>query len=234
MPTAPAPTPTPAPTIVPSPTPAAGQPTGAKKEVGIVSSKDNTLYQSNTGDLSNGAGEYLFVGRTNSGPVRRAVIAFDLASGLPAGAKVTSATLTMHMSKSQSGGTAVRLHRIAADWGEGKSKGAGEQGGGAAAAPGDATWIHRFFDSQKWARAGADFADTDSASVVVSLTGAYTWSSTAQLVADVQGWVDDPTKNFGWILIGDEANTQSTKRFDSREAADQSLRPMLTIEFVAP
>ncbi|MBI4220511.1 MAG: DNRLRE domain-containing protein [Chloroflexi bacterium] len=198
-----------------------------------MASKDNTLYQSGSGALSNGAGESLFVGRTNSGQVRRLVVAFDLASAVPAGAKVTSVRLVMNMSKSQADGTTVQLHRISASWGEGTSRAGGEQGGGGSAAPGDATWVHRSFDTQKWSREGGDFAEAASASVVVGLLGKYTWGSTPQMVVDAQAWVDDPARNFGWILIGDENNTQTTKRFDSREAAAAAQRPTLTIGFVA-
>ena len=38
----------------------------------IEASQDNTLYESAQGSLSNGAGESLFVGRTNSGEIGRA------------------------------------------------------------------------------------------------------------------------------------------------------------------
>jgi hypothetical protein len=162
------------------------------------------------------------------------VVAFDLAAALPAGAKVTSVRLVLNMSKSQSDGTAVRLHRVTASWGEGTSKAGGEQGGGGSATPGDATWVHRSFDTQKWNKEGGDFVEAASASVVVGLIGRYAWGSNPQMVADVQAWIDDPATNFGWILIGDENSTQTTKRFDSREAAAAPQRPTLTIGFVAP
>ena len=199
----------------------------------MLASKDNTLYQTGSGALSNGAGEYLFVGRNNSGQARRAAIAFDIASTVPAGAKVISVRLVMTMSKSQADGTEIRLHRLVADWGEGTSKASGEQGGGWSAAPGDATWVHRSFDSQKWLKQGGDFAESSSASTVVGLPNEYAWGSTQEMVTDVQGWLDDPTKNFGWILIGDENNIQTTKRFHSRETGAAAQRPTLTIEFVA-
>ena len=46
--------------------------------VTIAPNKDNTLYESATGSLSNGAGEHFFVGRTDvisGGAIRRGVIA---------------------------------------------------------------------------------------------------------------------------------------------------------------
>uniref|UniRef100_UPI0035B4BD31 DNRLRE domain-containing protein n=1 Tax=Promineifilum sp. TaxID=2664178 RepID=UPI0035B4BD31 len=100
--------------------------------------KDNTLYESATGALSNGAGQYLFAGQTANDLTRRAALAFDL-SGLPAGATVTAATLTLSMSKTIAGETPVTLHALQKAWGEGASDALGEEGAGAAALTGDAT-----------------------------------------------------------------------------------------------
>ena len=72
------------------------------------SSKDNTLYESTAGNLSNGAGVGMFVGATDNGSIRRALIAFDL-SAIPSGAVVTEVALTLHMSRTVSGGEAVSL-----------------------------------------------------------------------------------------------------------------------------
>jgi hypothetical protein len=198
-----------------------------------TSSKDNTLYQSSSASLSNGAGEYMFVGRTNSGMLRRAVVAFDLTGKVPAGSKVVSGTLTLHMSRSQTGGIRVRLHRLNADWGEAGSRAGGEQGGGAPPETGDVTWTHRFFGGQTWSAPGGDFASAESGAIMVDQIGAYSWSS-PQTGSDVQTWVDDPSRNFGWILIGNEANTQTTKRFYTRQFSSEGYRPTLRIEFVAP
>jgi hypothetical protein len=199
----------------------------------VTAAKDNTLYQSSSGSLSNGAGEYMFVGRTYSGMLRRAVVAFDLTGKVPAGSKVVSATLTLHLSKSQAGGIRVRVHRLNADWGEAGSRAGGEQGGGTTPQPGDVTWTHRFSGGQTWGFPGGDFVSAESGAIVVDQIGAYSWS-TAQLLSDVQAWVADASKNFGWVLIGDEANTQTTKRFYTRQFSSEGSRPALRIEFVAP
>jgi len=50
--------------------------------VSLQASKDNSLY-SESGSLSNGAGNYFFAGRTNSGNTRRGLIAFDVAAATP-------------------------------------------------------------------------------------------------------------------------------------------------------
>jgi hypothetical protein len=37
------------------------------------------------------------------------------------------------------------------------------------------------------------------------------------MVADVQQWLDQPASNFGWIIIGNESQSGTSKRFNSRE-----------------
>ena len=42
------------------------------------------------------------------------------------------------------------------------------------------------------------------------------WSS-GQMAADVQSWLDTPSQNYGWTVIGNETQIQTTKRFGTRE-----------------
>lgn len=204
--------------------------------VTIPAARDNTLYESESGALSNGAGQHLFAGLTaakTGNLARRGVIAFDLDGALPEGATILSVELELNMSRSISGDQAVALHELQRDWGEGASDAAGEEGAGANATTGDATWLHTFFNSDTWSAAGGDFNPTASASTTVGGVGQYSWSS-AQLTADVQGWVDDPSTNFGWLILGDEGGDPSAKRFDSREHPEEANRPQLTIQYLAP
>ena len=169
--------------------------------VSIGASKDNTLFESASGSLSNGAGSNLFVGRTNAGNIRRGVIAFDVAGNVPTCSMINSVTLTLDMSMTSSGAQAIELHKLLADWGEGTSNSTSRGGGqGASATVGDATWVHTFFNTATWDTAGGDFLATGSASASVGNVGDYTWGSAPQMVADVQGWLDDPSSNFGWLL----------------------------------
>jgi hypothetical protein len=195
--------------------------------------RDNTLYEDSAGSLSNGAGDHLFAGSTARGSVRRALLGFDVASRLPAGATVTGVSLTLHVSRTIAGSRAVALHRALSSWGEGTSDAFGEEGLGAESTPNDATWIHTFFNTEFWTTAGGDFAETPSATQSVDGPGFYTWASTPELVADVQMWLDDPSADFGWVVIGTE-EPGAAKRFDSREIDDESLRPALEIEFAIP
>lgn len=195
-------------------------------------SKDNTLYENATGSLSNGIGEFMFSGRAGDSLKRRAVLAFDL-SGIPNGATVTGVTLALFMSRTLPVGPfAFDLHRLLANWGEGASNATGGGGGGGAASqPNDATWVHRFYSGTPWTSPGGDFAAAVSATQSVDDIGTYVWGSSAQLVADVQGWVTAPASNFGWILVGGEASVPTAKRFNTRENLDAPTRPVLTVTY---
>lgn len=205
-------------------------PARAQTTVTLTPSQDNTLFESPTGTLSSGAGPFLFAGRTNQGLTQRALFAFDL-SALPPGARIDSARLTLSMNQTSAGDQTMTLHRVTAAWGEGTSSAMGGQG--APATAGDATWLHRFFDTDLWATPGGDFEATPSASAVVGAAGTYTWTADP-MAADVQAWLDDPATNFGWILLGNETANQTSKRFDSREAALESARPLLTVTYHLP
>ena len=205
--------------------------TATADTVTLGASRDNTLYFDNGGALSNGAGDYFFAGLTGGGLSRRGLLAFDVAGALPAGATIDSAELTLEMSRTNSGPQTVQLRRVLSDWGEGASDASGEEGGGAPSAPGDATWLHTFFPSDFWLSAGGDFDFTASASQSIDQIGTYTWGSTPELVADVQGWLDDPATNFGWLLLGNELAAGTAKRFNSRENSLPASGPELTIEF---
>lgn len=196
----------------------------------LGSIQDNTLYETGPGNLSNGAGEHLFAGLTATSLARRGLLQFDVAGAIPAGSTINSATLTLHMSKTISGIHNVELHRTLASWGEAGSNAPGEEGGGTTAQTGDATWVHRSFNTVNWTNLGGDFAATASASTSVNDIGFYSWTS-AGVTGDVQFWLDNPGSNFGWILLGNESVSGSAKRFDTRENATASFRPELSIDY---
>ncbi|MEM0961097.1 MAG: DNRLRE domain-containing protein [Bacteroidota bacterium] len=199
-------------------------------EVTLTPTRDNTLYEDANGALSNGAGPNFFSGVTSSGNIRRGLLAFDIAGTVPAGAQIQSVTLRLRMTKSNAGPTDVSLHRVTADWGEAESVATGGGGGGGAAMTGDATWIHTFSDASTWTTPGGDFDASASASANVNGLGVYTWSSDG-MTADVQAWLDNPSANFGWIVVGDESRNRSTKRFASREALTGGDAPSLIISY---
>jgi hypothetical protein len=56
--------------------------------------------------------------------------------------------------------------------------------------------------------------------------------SSEDLAADVRSWITDPSSNNGWIAIGGESQSQTAKRFDSRENNQQAFRPTLVLLLV--
>jgi len=216
----------------------------------LLPSKDNTLIQTTNpaAQLSNGLGD-IFVGRTNQdgqGPatisIRRGLLAFDIAGNIPSGATITSVSLILRDVMGLNGDHIVGLHRVLQDWGEGTSF---QNGGmGATATNGDATWLYRFYNSANpgsslaWTTAGGDFDPTASAGALISddLGGGqlFTWSSTGnpQFLTEVQNMLDDPSSNFGWLLLGDELAGQTAKRLNGGESlAFPNQPPVLVIEF---
>lgn len=198
--------------------------------INITDAKDNTLYEDITGTTSNSLGQYFFSGTTASTNLRRGLIKFDL-SAIPNCATITSVTLTLHMSKSIAGAKTIQLRKVSQDWGEGTSAASGEEGFGTLAETGDATWVYSFYDTDNWGRDGGVFSTTSSASASVGTVGFYTWGSTAQMISDVQGWKDNPSVNYGWLLLGDESASATAKRFDSRQNVTASFRPVLSVTY---
>lgn len=200
----------------------------------IGASRDNTLYEDSFGSVSNGAGEYLFVGRTAAATLRRGLLAFDLAAAVPAGATITSVELRLTMSRTAGTGTEIALHPALKAWGEGSSDAYLEEGAGALSTPGDATWIHSFFDTTPWTNAGGDFGPDALTTAIIGGNGSYTWASTPAFVSLAQSWLDSPNSNLGLFLLGDEQNDTTAKRFNTRENADPESRPTLAVTFTIP
>jgi len=190
-----------------------------------------TLYGEVPGGQANGAGEYFFTGKNGVGAPYRALLQFDL-SGIPTDAPILGATLTCYMSKTNvnAGPRWTTVHRALQDWGEGASDASGEEGAGAGPQPGDATWLHTFFDSYFWFNTGGDFDPTVSASQLVGDIGHYSWSD-PQLTQDVQDWIQNPGSNFGWLLMGDEYAYPTSKRFNTKENPNPDTWPVLVIHY---
>lgn len=199
----------------------------------IPASADATLYESEDGSSANGGGAGLFAGMTAQNRLRRALLRFDLSAVVPDHATITSASLTLYMSRSITGTEEVSLHRALASWSEGPSVAPGEGGNGAPAEAGDATWLHRSYATESWATPGGDFDPAATASALVVGIGAYTWSS-SQLTDDVRRWAGGTLENHGWFILGNEGAKTTAKRFNSREHEEADTRPALRVEYVVP
>ncbi|WP_077035815.1 DNRLRE domain-containing protein [Pelomonas sp. KK5] len=218
---------------------------GASMNQGLPNSSGQDLF-----DHSNGAGPGLFAGGNGQFAPHRALIEFDIASALPAGARVTSVELTMYIGIVAGSGGApglgdqtprtMDLFRLTRDWGEGTTGAnattVGGTGQGFPANTGDATWLQSAYQQVSWTTPGGDHvAEASSTRAVGSVFGsAQTWSSTALMISDVQGWLDNPASNDGWILINrDETLKQTHRAFYSSEWPDAAMRPQLQISYEA-
>lgn len=202
----------------------------------LAPSLDNTLYESATGALSNGAGQYLFVGKTAQGAVRRALIAFDVLAAIPPKSRIVDVELRLVSSRSTaSGPIPVELHRVVTQWGEGTSIGSSGEGSGAPATAGDATWTHGVFPSLAWQNVGGDFVGAPSSVTSMPVLGAFTFTKTVELIADVQDWLDGRHANHGWLLKTDEVASNTSRRLDSGDNTEPTgVVPQLTVTFLPP
>jgi len=159
-------------------------------------------------------------------PTRRNFIA-----ALSAGARVSSAELTLIVTKANTGGLLCNLHRVLRSWAEGSEIGGGN---GAPAVQGETTWLARFHPDTFWDAPGAtngiDFSSAPSATAVLGGAGSANVLTAPALAADVQAWLDQPASNFGWVLLAsDETVVQTARRIGSRENTDAP--PVLTVHF---
>ncbi|GJQ29546.1 MAG: hypothetical protein HBSAPP03_14300 [Phycisphaerae bacterium] len=196
--------------------------------------KDATIIQENSA-IANGAGLGLFAGNIGAGVgfARRGLVQFDVSS-IPAGSTINSVSVVLTLTKVNSGSapTQISLFRVTNGWSEGPSHAGNANGQGSFAQAGDVTWEHTLFNMMFWNNPGGDFVPTPSATQTIGQSlVAYTWASTPTLIADVQGWVNNPGTNFGWLLKGNEAIATTTRRFASREVSTVTQRPKVIIDY---
>lgn len=198
--------------------------------VSIPASQDATIYEDATGSLANGAGLFLHAGKNGvSGGNRivRALVQFDVAANVPAGAVITSAVLKVSASKHTG---VVSVYRLTSAWSEGPTDASSGEGGGAPAATGDVTWVHTTYDTQFWAAMGGDFVGTARASATIGSVPSVASLTSATLVADVQQMLDLPAVNAGWMIRNDdEATGGNAIQFGSRSNAGQE--PVLEVGY---
>ena len=188
---------------------------------------DTTLQQSYPNN-NFGDGTTFTAGGRRYGGITRALIEFDIANNVPSGATINSVTLTLNVVGTPNGGfnSTFDLRRLLDSWGEGT----GADHRGSPVAPNQADWALRFSPGTSWNTPGGDFATTASASKGIAGNAAYTFASTATLIGDVQGWLNTPSQNAGWILMSEsEGQGTSIRRFGSRDSGASA--PTLTIDF---
>ena len=191
----------------------------------LNASADATLFQVNPNN-SAGGDVFFNAGTTQNGTRNRALLQFDIASALPAGALITGASLELEVVRRPADGfeaSLFGLHRVLRSWGEGSTVVQDNSGGlGAPALAGDATWLYRFAFSETWAApggaAGIDYRPEFSTATFIFDVDLYAFEGTPDMMGDIQDWLDSPTNNFGWMLMTESEELPFTaRRFASRE-----------------
>lgn len=197
--------------------------------VDLPPSRDATIFLES--ENASGAGDLRFGQTNNGGRVRRSLIAFDL-SGIPQGARIDEASVTMTVT--QRGGSGVfdvSLYELLGDWGEGPNSGGGE---GVDAVLGDVTNSYRFFDTEEWGNAGGDFLPTAAATTTVTEATAADSDlvfAGPELIASLQDAVNHAEAHEGFIIIGDEVTAGTTVHLASREHETEENRPVLNLTY---
>ena len=142
-------------------------------------------------------------------PRQTALIRFDQIIGngagqIPAGATITSATLSLYVTERDAADTVV-LHRMRIDWSESSTH---------------ASLVNGI---------QADGSDAEASGIAIN-AGLSGWINISGLAAAVQAWVDG-APNFGWAIVSDADDTWA---FASSESADAMLRPYLTVAYTVP
>lgn len=227
-----------------------------------LSAAHDTTISSQSPDNNNGAAGSILTGRRSaSGSRMRGLIRFTMPASLEDRVTVTSAVLTMYtevMNKlgeatetpfesGQPTAATVSLKLLSQTWDEGngvvlksgsttQANSAGEPCTTITTSRG-ATWTYANCKAATGDWAGGTTVHTsDSASVARAVPPrAITWSSST-MNADVQGWIDSPSTNFGWLITSNsEGNTAATtaqaQRFYSSEGSVSSRRPALAITY---
>jgi len=209
--------------------------------LGVTVSRD-TFFTDQDSAISNGSGIYQCIGQNGLSAAGRGLYYFDV-SAIPLGSSVSDVQFDLWSAPNSQGQAAdLDLHRVLQDWGEGASDANQGECQGAVAALNDATWDYTFYNpalpvaSTSWSVPGGNFVSLPSASLFVTNTsGLKTWSS-AQLVAEVQAWVDSAgAANYGWLLKRSvETGSGNALRFKSRSNSPITERPRLRITFDPP
>jgi len=192
--------------------------------------EDNFLQSANP-TFNYGASTALYIGEF-SGEVKttRALIRFDLSS-LPAGAVISSATLSLFCVADYATDAATfSVYRQKRQWGEGAKLGAD-------ATAGESSWNCYAYPTT-WQTAGGFGAnDCEQAAIgsrafsaAETLDEFKEWSLTASTKTDLDWGLENAVAATGW-LIKSETESDDAYKFNPSDVATAGERPKLTIEY---
>jgi hypothetical protein len=189
-------------------------PTGTNSSFTFLPVLDTSIFSSG----GNPRGVLTILAGTRDNGIRdRGLLRFDLSS-LPRSALIESARLRLTVTGVPRSPPAANFHfhRMLKPWAS------------------DATWVSATAGvpwAAPGAQAGTDYSSLNSATCLVTLGGAFDFGPSAQLAADIQTWLTDPAKNYGWILKAEnELLAQSARHFGSSESTQP---PQLILRMLA-
>lgn len=233
----------------------AGLLAGQAAQVTLTPVADTALWQREWWHNAGGS-DLLPAGATSSdGDTTKArlLMRFDVASAVPMGAQIQSATLRLTILRAPSlplekpiGSSTFELRNMLVDWGEGDKTYTDPQKPMVTlsdATAGEATWFYRYFgdETRRWTAGGGDLNDADVAEAASGSFfvgsgpgGDYLVPLNAEGLNNLQNWVANPGQEFGWMLKSNSETTGTARIFGSREHADPNVRPLLTIVYSLP
>lgn len=145
---------------------------------------------------------------------RRIVLKFDTQNTIPANTPIASATLTLTVSGGNAESRGVSSYRISSSYDEVET-----------------TWNRRSA-SASWSSAGGDLAERYGSATVTNVSGSrVTFDVTALVQGAVNGSFGASRYSRIAVVDGGAASKDSYKEYFSDEAADASVRPLLTVTY---
>ena len=191
---------------------------------------DATLYESSQGNIANSKGQYIFIGKTNNGDLRRTLIRFNLGTEIPSDATIDSVFLSLSMNKTQSAAQDLRIYPVLGAWAEGSSDASANEGKGTSATEGDPTWTYRVYPDTLWNNEGGDIGEKILFEDSIQGSGSYSLKGTDDFITLFDQWRKGDMPNYGVMLIGNEdSQNRSSKRFASAQFSGSANRPSLKV-----
>lgn len=144
---------------------------------------------------------------------RRIILKFDTENTIPASTPIASATLTVTVAAGNTETRSISAYRVSSSYDETQT-----------------TWNRRS-SSSAWSSAGGDLAERSGTAVVTNAAGSrVTFDVTALVQATVNGSFGSRYSRIALVDTG-ASTKDSYKEFFSDEAADASVRPLLTVTY---
>ena len=143
---------------------------------------DVTLYESSQGNIANSKGQYIFIGKTNNGDLRRTLIRFNLGTEIPSDATIDSVFLSLSMNKTQNAAQDLRIYPVLGAWAEGSSDASANEGKGTSATENDPTWTYRVYPDTLWNNEGGDIGEKILFEDSIQCSGSYSLKGTDDFI----------------------------------------------------